>query len=94
MRDDQFWTGILYPGWGGGLDLPTSRASKAELGARKIYTMQAKTEREARGKGSKARPSLRGHLQLRRPRRTLGKCRGERTEINGGCTFYQNTLET
>ena len=30
------------------LDLPTSRASKVELGARKIYTMQAKTEREAR----------------------------------------------
>ena len=28
------------------VDLPTSRASKAELGARKIYTMQAKTERE------------------------------------------------
>ena len=52
------------------VDLPTSRASKAELGARKIYTMQAKTEREARGKG---------HLQLRRPRRTLGKSREHAT---------------
>ena len=44
------------------LALPTSGASKAELGARKITTMQAKTEREARGRG-----------QLRRLRRTLGK---------------------
>ena len=35
--------------------LATSRASKAELGARKIYTMQAKTERNARGRGSKVR---------------------------------------
>ena len=33
------------------LDLPTSRALKAELGARKMYTMEAKTEQEARGKG-------------------------------------------
>ena len=31
------------------IDLPTSRASKAELGARKVHTMRAKTEREARG---------------------------------------------
>ena len=30
------------------VDLPTRRASKAELGARKIYTMQATTEREER----------------------------------------------
>ena len=36
------------------VDLPTSRASKAELGARKIYTMQATTEREATGRGAKA----------------------------------------
>ena len=35
------------------VDLPTSRASKAELGGRKIYTMRAKTEREARGRGAK-----------------------------------------
>ena len=40
------------------MDLPASRASKAEL---KIYSMQAKTERDA---------------QLRRPRRTLGKSNG------------------
>ena len=34
------------------LDLPTSRASKVELGARKIYTMQGKTERETWGRGT------------------------------------------
>ena len=45
----------LYCGNGrADLDLPTIRASKAELGARKIYTMQAKTEREARGRTEKA----------------------------------------
>ena len=37
------------------LDLPTSRASKAELGARKIYTMETKTEREACDMVAKAR---------------------------------------
>ena len=55
---------ILFVSFARDLDLPTSRGSKAELRERKIYTMQAKTEREARG---------RGHLQLRRPRRPLGK---------------------
>ena len=39
----------------GKVDLPTSRVSIAELGARKIYTTQAKPELEARGRGSKAR---------------------------------------
>ena len=41
------------------IDLPTSRASKAELEARKMYMIR---ERKPRG-----------HLQLRRPRTTLGK---------------------
>ena len=40
--------------FGHDLDLPTSRASKAELGGRKIYTIQEKTGREATGSGAKA----------------------------------------
>ena len=37
------------------LDLPTSGALKDELGARKRYATLAKTEREVRGRGAKAR---------------------------------------
>ena len=40
---------------GSQVELPTSRASNAELGARKIYTMQAKTEREARNGGARGK---------------------------------------
>ena len=46
------------------VDLPTSRASKAELGAKKIYTMQEKTEGEARSMG---------HLQAEKAAKDFGK---------------------
>ena len=74
---------ILFVSFARHLDLPTSRASKAELGERKVYTMQAKTEREARG---------RGHLQLRRPRRPFGKSTRHDTAKHLG-RVVQNTIK-
>ena len=53
--------------------MSTSRGSKAEMGASTIYTLQAKTEREARGRRAKAPTTV-------KVAKDLGKV------YRGGCT--------